>query len=103
MSRGKSVGLFTGNGDDKKGFTIEDCHNGAYSIYLVSANKHDEECHLAIRPNVFTLHSFIFDLAWMLDFEVMNKSESKSYKDRIRNLEKKNTELRKQIKGLQSR
>lgn len=100
MSRGKSAGLFTGEGDNRRGVVIEDRHDEHFGIMLIHPTHHSVECHLKTYPSKRIMERFLYDLAWVLDCEVIPESAHKRRFERERELEKKLKDARKELREL---
>ena len=100
MSRGKSAGLFTGEGDKKRGVVIEDRHDGNFGIMMISPTTHEIDCHFKVYPSHVKMERFLYDLAWALDYEVMSVAGRQNMFARERETERKLAKARKEIREL---
>ncbi len=100
MSRGKSAGLFTGEGDDKRGVVIEDRHDDNFGIMMISPFLHSIDCYFKVIPTRRKMERFLYDLAWVFDCEVTPTPIHSRRFDRERELEKKLAAARKELREL---
>ena len=103
MSRGKSAGLFTGDDEKKRGIVLEDRHDGFFGIVLISPETHSIDCHLKAFPSKNIVERFLYDLAWVLDYEVAPVGVSKARLKRERENERKLTQARKELRELKNK
>ena len=103
MSRGKSAGLFTGEGEKKRGIVVEDRHDGFFGIVLIEPTTHRSQCHLVSYPSRKDIYDFLADLAWVMDYELTTKKARHFMFDRLKEAEKKLAQSRKELRELKKK